>query len=267
MQRPMQRFIHATALVDPKAQLDSSVEVGSYSIVGPHVSIGAGTRVGAHCVLEGRTTIGKDNQIFQFNSIGAIPQDKKYAGEPCELHIGDRNTIREFCTLNIGSPGDARITRVGNDNWIMAYVHIAHDCQIGNHTVMANNTTLAGHVHLADWVIVGGLTGIHQFVKIGAHAMVGFSSAVTQDVPPFMMADGNPLSVRGFNVEGLRRRQFSEERINAVKQMHKLLYRTGKTLAQATIEIAELAQSIPQATADVALMSQFLAHSTRGIAR
>lgn len=260
-------MIHGTALVNARAQLDSSVEIGPYSIVGPFVSIGAGTRVGAHCVIEGRTTIGKDNHIFQFNSIGAIPQDKKYAGEPCELHIGDRNTIREFCTLNIGSPGDAQVTRVGHDNWIMAYVHIAHDCQIGSNTVLANNSTLAGHVHLADWVIVGGLTGIHQFVKIGAHAMVGFSSAVTQDVPPFMMADGNPLSVRGFNIEGLRRRQFSEERISAVKQMHKLLYRTGKTLAQATSEIAELAQSIPQAAADVALMSQFLAQSTRGIAR
>ena len=260
-------MIHGTALVDARAQLDSSVEIGPYSIVGPFVSIGAGTRVGAHCVIEGRTTIGKDNHIFQFNSIGAIPQDKKYAGEPCELHIGDRNTIREFCTLNIGSPGDAQVTRVGHDNWIMAYVHIAHDCQLGSNTVLANNSTLAGHVHLADWVIVGGLTGIHQFVKIGAHAMVGFSSAVTQDVPPFMMADGNPLSVRGFNIEGLRRRQFSEERISAVKQMHKLLYRTGKTLAQATSEIAELAQSFPQAATDVALMSQFLAQSTRGIAR
>jgi UDP-N-acetylglucosamine acyltransferase len=156
---------------------------------------------------------------------------------------------------------------VGDDNWIMAYVHIAHDCQVGNKTILANNTTLGGHVHLADWVIVGGLTGIHQFVKVGAHAMVGFSSAVTQDIPPFMMADGNPLAVRGFNAEGLRRRQFSEERISAVKQMHKLLYRTGKTLAQATSEIAELAQSIPQAAADVALMSQFLASSTRGLAR
>ena len=263
----MQRLIHTTALVDPKAQLDGSVEIGPYSVVGPHVSMGSGTRVGAHCVIEGHTTIGKDNQIFQFNSIGAIPQDKKYAGEPCELHIGDRNTIREFCTLNIGSPGDAGVTRVGDDNWIMAYVHIAHDCQVGNKTILANNTTLGGHVHLADWVIVGGLTGIHQFVKIGAHAMVGFSSAVTQDVPPFMMADGNPLAVRGFNIEGLRRRQFSEERISAVKQMHKLLYRTGKTLAQATVEIAELSQSMPQAAADVALMSQFLASSTRGIAR
>ena len=263
----MQRLIHTTALVDPKAQLDGSVEIGPYSVVGPHVRLGSGTRVGAHCVIEGHTTIGKDNQIFQFNSIGAIPQDKKYAGEPCELHIGDRNTIREFCTLNIGSPGDAGVTRVGDDNWIMAYVHIAHDCQVGNKTILANNTTLGGHVHLADWVIVGGLTGIHQFVKIGAHAMVGFSSAVTQDVPPFMMADGNPLAVRGFNIEGLRRRQFSEERISAVKQMHKLLYRTGKTLAQATVEIAELSQSMPQAAADVALMSQFLASSTRGIAR
>ena len=263
----MHRLIHSTALVDPQAQLDSSVEVGPYSVVGPHVRMGAGTRVGAHCIVEGHTTIGKNNHIFQFNSIGAIPQDKKYAGEPCELHIGDRNTIREFCTLNIGSPGDAGVTRVGDDNWIMAYVHIAHDCQVGNKTILANNTTLGGHVHLADWVIIGGLTGIHQFVKIGAHAMVGFSSAVTQDVPPFMMADGNPLAVRGFNAEGLRRRQFSEERITAIKQMHKLLYRTGKTLAQASSDILELAQSIPQAAADVALMSQFLAHSTRGIVR
>lgn len=263
----MQPLIHPSALVDAKAQLDSSVAVGPYSVVGPHVRIGANTRVGAHCVIEGHTTIGKANQIFQFNSIGAIPQDKKYAGEPCELLIGDRNTIREFCTLNIGSPGDAGVTRVGDDNWIMAYVHIAHDCMVGNKTILANNTTLGGHVHLADWVIVGGLTGIHQFVKIGAHAMVGFSSAVTQDVPPFMMADGNPLAVRGFNAEGMRRRQFSEERISAVKQMHKLLYRTGKTLAQATVEIAELTQSMPQAAADVTLMSQFLAQSTRGIAR
>jgi UDP-N-acetylglucosamine acyltransferase len=263
----MQPLIHATALIDPKAQLDSSVEIGPYSVVGPHVNMGSGTRVSAHCVIEGHTTIGKDNQIFQFNSIGAIPQDKKYAGEPCELHIGDRNTIREFCTLNIGSPGDTGVTRVGDDNWIMAYVHIAHDCQVGNKTILANNTTLGGHVHLADWVIVGGLTGIHQFVKVGAHAMVGFSSAVTQDIPPFMMADGNPLAVRGFNAEGLRRRQFSEERISAVKQMHKLLYRTGKTLAQATAEIAELAQTMPQAATDVALMGQFLAQSTRGIAR
>jgi UDP-N-acetylglucosamine acyltransferase len=260
-------LIHATALVDPKAQLDSSVEIGPFSVVGPHVRMDAGTRVGAHCVIEGHTTIGKNNHIFQFNSLGAIPQDKKYAGEPCELHIGDGNTIREFCTFNMGSPGDIGVTRVGNDNWIMAYVHIAHDCQVGHKTILANNTTLAGHVHVADWVIIGGLTGVHQFVKIGAHAMVGFSSAVTQDIPPFMMADGNPLAVRGFNVEGLRRRGFGDERIAAVKQMHKLLYRSGKTLMQAQIEMAALANVYPQADADVSLMSAFLSNATRGIAR
>jgi UDP-N-acetylglucosamine acyltransferase len=259
--------IHATAIVDARAQLDGTVSVGPYSVIGPHVQIAAGTRIGAHCVIEGHTRIGQDNHIFQFNSIGAIPQDKKYAGEPCELHIGDRNTIREFCTLNIGSPGDAGVTRLGDDNWIMAYVHIAHDCQVGDKTILANNTTLAGHVHVADWVIVGGLTGIHQFVKIGAHAMVGFSSAVTQDIPPFMMADGNPLAVRGFNIEGLRRRGFGDERIAAVKQMHKLLYRSGKTLAQAQADVVALAQTYPLADADIALMNAFLTQSTRGIAR
>lgn len=259
--------IHATAIVDARAQLDSTVTIGPYTVVGPHVNIAAGSRIGAHCVIEGHTRIGKDNQIFQFNSIGAIPQDKKYAGEPCELHIGDRNTIREFCTFNIGSPGAGGITRVGNDNWIMAYVHIAHDCQVDDQTILANNTTLGGHVHVADWVIIGGLTGVHQFVKIGAHAMVGFSSAVTQDIPPFMMADGNPLAVRGFNIEGLRRRNFGEERITAVKQMHKILYRAGKTLTQARADIAALADSLPQAVADIALMSEFLSQSTRGIAR
>ncbi len=259
--------IHATAIVDARAKLDSSVSVGPYSVIGPHVQIAAGTRIGAHCVIEGHTRIGQDNHIFQFNSIGAIPQDKKYAGEPCELHIGDRNTIREFCTLNIGSPGDVGVTRIGDDNWIMAYVHIAHDCQVGDKTILANNTTLAGHVHLADWVIVGGLTGIHQFVKVGAHAMVGFSSAVTQDIPPFMMADGNPLAVRGFNVEGLRRRHFGSERIAAVKQMHKLLYRSGITLSQAHAEISNLAKTQPWAAADVALMDAFLSQSKRGIAR
>lgn len=259
--------IHATAIVDARAQVDSTVTVGPYTVIGPHVKIAAYTHIGAHCVIEGHTSIGQGNQIFQFNSIGAIPQDKKYAGEPCELIIGDRNTIREFCTFNIGSPGAGGTTRVGNDNWIMAYVHIAHDCHVGDKTILANNTTLGGHVHVADWVIIGGLTGVHQFVKIGAHAMVGFSSAVTQDVPPFMMADGNPLAVRGFNIEGLRRRNFGDERIAAVKQMHKLLYRSGKTLSQARADIAALVQSLPQAVPDVALMDEFLAQTTRGIAR
>jgi len=260
-------LIHPTAIVDANAVLHSSVEVGPYTVIGPYVRIGAGTRVGAHCVIEGHTTIGSDNHIFQFNSLGAIPQDKKYAGEPCELHIGNRNTIREFCTFNIGSPGDAGVTRVGDDNWIMAYVHIAHDCQVGNKTILANNTTLGGHVHLADWVIVGGLTGIHQFVKVGSHAMIGFSSAVTKDVPPFMMADGNPLSVRGFNAEGLRRRQFSAERIAAIKQMYKLMYRVDHTMAKAVEDMQALSAATPAAAEDIALVIDFIAASTRGVAR
>jgi UDP-N-acetylglucosamine acyltransferase len=259
--------IHPTAIVDPRAEIDATASIGPYSVIGAHVVIGAGTTVGPHCVIDGRTTLGRDNHIFQFNSIGAIPQDKKYAGEPTELVIGDRNTIREFCTLNLGVPQAGGITTVGNDNWIMAYTHIAHDCHVGNHTTLANNTTLAGHVHLGDWVTVGGLTGIHQFVKIGAHAMVGFASAVAQDVPPFMLVDGNPLAVRGYNLVGLRRRGFSAERLGAVKQMHKMLYRQGLTLEAARAAIADLLQSVPEAAGDVAMMEQFLADATRGIAR
>ncbi len=259
--------IHPTAIVEAGAELDSGVEVGPYAVIGAHVRVGAGTRIGAHCVIDGRTTIGQGNHIFPFNSIGAIPQDKKYAGEPTELIIGDRNTIREFCTFNLGVPGAGGVTRVGHDNWIMAYTHIAHDCRVDNHTTLANNTTLAGHVHLADWVTVGGLTGIHQFVSVGAHAMVGFSSAVSQDVPPFMLVDGNPLAVRGVNAVGLRRRDFSADRLLAIKRMHKLLYRQNLTLEQARAAIADLAQALPEASADVAMMSAFLAASTRGIAR
>ncbi|MDM0031136.1 acyl-ACP--UDP-N-acetylglucosamine O-acyltransferase [Variovorax sp. J22P271] len=260
-------LIHSTAIVDPQAELDPTVGVGPYAVIGPHVRVGAGTTIGAHCVIEGRTTIGRDNRIFQFASLGAVPQDKKYAGEPTQLVIGDRNVIREFCTFNIGVPGAGGVTRVGNDNWIMAYTHIAHDCRVDDHTTLANNTTLAGHVHLADWVTVGGLTGIHQFVSIGAHAMLGFASAVTQDVPPFMLVDGNPLAVRGFNVVGLRRREFSPARIAAVKQMHRLLYRQGKTLDEARTAIEALAAEVPESAPDVAMMSEFLAGATRGIAR
>jgi UDP-N-acetylglucosamine acyltransferase len=259
--------IHPTAIVEPGAQLGNDVSIDAYAIVRRHVRIDEGTTIGPHSIVEGHTTIGRDNRIFQFCSLGAAPQDKKYAGEPTRLEIGDRNTIREFCTFNVGTAQDAGVTRIGHDNWIMAYVHIAHDCQVGNQTILANNATLAGHVHLGDWVIVGGLTGIHQFVKIGAHALAGFASAVTQDVPPFMLVDGNPLAVRGFNVEGLRRRGFGPERIGAVKQMHRLLYRSGKTLEQARDEILRLADTTPQAKDDVALMLAFLAQSTRGIAR
>jgi UDP-N-acetylglucosamine acyltransferase len=259
--------IHPTAIVESGAELGENVTVGEYAIVRSQVRFGEGTTIGPHCVIEGRTTIGRDNRFFQFSSIGAVPQDKKYAGEPTELVIGDRNMVREFCTFNLGTAQDAGVTRIGNDNWIMAYVHIAHDCQVGDRTTLANNTTLGGHVHLGDWVTVGGLTGIHQFVKIGAHVMVGFGSAVSQDVPPYMLVDGNPLSVRGFNIEGLRRRGFDAPRIAAVKQMHKLLYREGRTLEQAREAIEALGREQPQAAADVALMSAFLANATRGIAR
>ena len=259
--------IHSTAVVERGAQIDPSVQIGAYAVIGPHVRIGAGTTVGPHTVIEGHTTIGRDNRIFQFGSIGAANQDKKYQGEPTELVIGDRNTIREFVTLHVGTVQDKGVTRIGDDNWIMAYSHIAHDCVVGNHTTLANNSTLAGHVELGDWVTVGGLTGIHQFVKVGAHAMLGFQSAVSQDVPPFMLVDGNPLTVRGFNVVGLRRRDFSAQRIAAVKQMHRLLYREGRTLDDARAAIAKLAETMPEATPDVALMGGFLAAATRGIAR
>jgi UDP-N-acetylglucosamine acyltransferase len=259
--------IHSTAIVDPQAQLDASVTVGPYTIIGPHVRIAAGTTVAAHVVIEGHTTIGRDNRIFQFASIGAANQDKKYKGEPTELVIGDRNTIREFTSLQVGTVQDKGRTTIGNDNWIMAYCHVAHDCVVGNNVTMANSTTLAGHIELGDWVTVGGLVGIHQFVKVGAHAMVGFASAVSQDVPPFMLVDGNPLAVRGVNVVGLRRRDFSAERIAAVRQMHKLLYREGRTLEDARSAIAALAQATPEAAADVALMNGFLDAATRGIAR
>ena len=261
--------IHATALVDPGAELDSSVTVGPYTVIGPHVKVGAGTRIGPHCVLEGHTTIGCDNRIFQFSSLGAIPQDKKYAGEPCELIIGHRNTIREFCTFNIGSPGDAGITRVGDDNWLMAYVHLAHDCVVGNHTIFANNAQLAGHVHVGDWVILGGFTGVHQFVKIGAHSMTAIASVVLADVPPFVMCQGQPAQARSMNFEGLRRRGFSAERISTVKAMHKALYRDGLTLQAACARIAELAKKSPESSPDVSMMLSFLEQASpqRGIVR
>ena len=259
--------IHPTALVDPQAELADDVEVGPYAVIGPHVRVGARSSIGAHCVIEGRTTLGEDNRVWQLCSIGAAPQDKKYAGEPTRLSIGDRNTIREFCTFNCGTVQDSAETRVGHDNWIMAYVHLAHDVQLGSQCILANNATLAGHVHVGDWVIVGGLTGVHQYVKIGAHAMLGFQSAISQDVPPFMMVDGNPSHAHGFNVEGLRRRGFGAERIAQVKQMHRLLYRKGLTLEESRAQIAALKGTVTGGDADVELMLGFLGASTRGIVR
>ncbi|MFZ3119009.1 MAG: acyl-ACP--UDP-N-acetylglucosamine O-acyltransferase [Variovorax sp.] len=259
--------VHPTAIVDPNAELDGSVVIEPYAVIGPSVRIGAGTTIGAHCVVEGRTTIGRDNRVFQFASLGAAPQDKKYAGEPTELVIGDRNTIREFCTFNLGTVQDGGVTRVGNDNWIMAYVHIAHDCQVGNQVTMANNATLAGHVEVGDWVTVGGLTGVLQRMRIGAHAMIGFASHVGKDIPPFMVVDGNPLAVRGVNLVGLRRRDFSAGRIAAIREMHKLIYRQGKTVEEARAAIVALGAQDPEAVADATLMDTFLATSASGIAR
>lgn len=264
---PAMAQIHPTALVDPAAQLHDSVTVGPYTTVGPHVVVGEGTTIGAHCVIEGRTTLGAHNRIFQFNSIGAVPQDMKYAGEPTELVIGDRNTIREFCTFNLGTAQDGGVTRVGSDNWVMAYVHIAHDVQLGNRCVLANNATLAGHVVVGDWATIGGLSGVHQFVKIGAHAMIGFQGHVAQDVPPFMTVDGNPLAARAVNVTGLSRRGYSPERIAVIRRMHKLLYRSSLTLEQAIDAIGGLTGEHAEADADVAQMQAFLRAAKRGIVR
>jgi UDP-N-acetylglucosamine acyltransferase len=243
------------------------VSVGPYAVIGAGVQVGEGTEIGAHVVLEGPLRMGRDNRVHAHAVLGGAPQDMKYRGEPTLLEIGERNTIREFCTFNRGTVQDGGVTRVGDDNWIMAYVHIAHDVQVGRRCILANNATLAGHVHVGDWVIVGGLTGVHQFCRIGAHAMTGFQSHVSQDVPPYMMVAGNPLAVHGFNVEGLRRRGFSRERIALVKQMHRLLYRDGLTLDAAKAAIAALQGSVEGGDADVALLLDFLAASTRGIAR
>lgn len=265
----MTSLIHPTAVIAPGAQVDPTVSIGPYTVIGPHVRIGAGTTVGPHCVIEGHTTIGRDNRIFQFASLGAIPQDKKYAGEPCELVIGDRNTIREFTTFNIGSPGGGGVTRIGNDNWLMAYVHIAHDCVVGNHTIFANNSQLAGHVEVGDWAILGGFTVVHQFVRIGAHGMTAMCSLLFADQPPFVMSQGQPARARSMNFEGLRRRGFSPERIAAVKAMHKALYRDDLTLEQAQAQIATLADTTAEARPDVQMMLDFLGgvSSQRGIVR
>ena len=260
-------LIHPTALIDPGAELAADVGVGPYAVIGAGVMVGAGTTIGAHCVIEGPTRIGRDNRIYAHAALGLAPQDKKYADEPTELHIGNGNTFFQFCTLSRGTAQDGGVTRVGDDNWIMAYVHLAHDVQLGSHTILANNATLAGHVQVDDWAIVGGLSGVHQFCKIGAHVMTGFQSHVSQDVPPFMTVSGNPLVVHGYNAEGLRRRGFSRERIALVKQMHRLLYRDGLTLDAAKDAIELLRGTVEGGDADVQRLLDFLAASTRGIAR
>ena len=259
--------IHASAVIAPSAELAEGVSVGPYSVIGANVKVGEGTQIGPHCVIDGHTTIGRDNRIFQFCSLGGAPQDKKYAGEPTELHIGNGNTIREFCTFNLGTVQAGGITRLGDDNWMMAYTHLAHDCQVGNKTIFANNAQIAGHVEVGDWVILGAFTAVHQFVKIGAHAMTAMGTILLQDVPPFSMISGNPAQARSFNLEGLKRRGFSGERLAAVKQMHRLLYRQGHPLEEARVAIQALVATMPEAADDIALMAAFLARAERGIVR
>lgn len=283
--------IHPAAIVDPGAELDGSVEVGAYSIIGAQVRIGSGTRIGPHVVIEGRTTIGRDNRVFQFASIGAAPQDRKYGGEPTALEIGDGNTIREFVTINRGTVQDRGVTRIGNDAWIMAYVHVAHDCVLGDHVIIANSTNLAGHVAIGDWVVLAGATQVHQFCKIGAHAMTGVGTVVLHDIPPYVMASGSSAAAHGINSEGLRRRGFDAARINAIRRAYRLLYKSGATLQLAREALrawvaqgatppgvgnqaapgadrADEGESLdPRARGDLALLADFLDGVTRGIVR
>ncbi|MEI8163050.1 MAG: acyl-ACP--UDP-N-acetylglucosamine O-acyltransferase [Betaproteobacteria bacterium] len=255
--------IHPTAIVHPAAKIGRGVVIGPYSIVGEHVEIGAGTVIGPHVVLSGHTRIGADNRIFQFCSIGEQPQDKKYAGEPTRLEIGDRNTIREFCTFNCGTAQDVGVTRLGNDNWIMAYVHLAHDCQVGNQTIFANNAQLAGHVQVDDWAILGGFTVVHQFVRIGAHSISAMGTILFQDLPPYVMAAGNPAEPRSINGEGLKRRGFSVAAVAAVKRAYKTLYKSGMKLDEARAAIEAGSAAVPE----LALLAGFLATPGRGIIR
>ena len=256
-------MIHPTAIVHPDAKLGKEVSIGPYSIIGEHVEIGDRSWIGPHVTISGHTRIGCDNRIFQFNSIGEAPQDKKYAGEPTRLEIGDRNTIREFCTFNLGTVQDVGVTRLGNDNWIMAYVHVAHDCQVGSRTIFANNSQLAGHVHVDDWAILGGYTGVHQFCRIGAHTMTAVGTVVLQDIPPYVMAAGNSATPYGINAEGLKRRGFSPEALLALKRAYRTLYRSGLALEEARAKLEEDAKNHPE----IQPILDFLAVSKRGIIR
>lgn len=255
--------VHSTAIVHPDARLAAGVSIGPYSVVDAHVEIGENTSIGAHCVVTGHTRIGADNRIFHFCSIGEANQDKKYQGEPTRLEIGDRNTIREYCSINRGTIQDQGVTRVGDDNWIMAYAHIAHDCVVGNRTTIANCTQLAGHVHIGDWATLGGFTGVHQFVRIGAHVMTGVSSVVLQDIPTYVMVGGNPLAAFGINAEGLKRRGFTPEGIAELKRAYKTLYKSGLTFAEAKAQLKTQGETIPEVKA----LSDFLETTTRGIVR
>jgi len=260
---PMTTTTHPTAIIDPRAKLAAGVTVGPYTVIDGDVQVGEGTTIGAHNVITGHTTIGRENRIFHFCSIGEANQDKKYKGEPTRVEIGDRNTIREYVSINRGTTQDVGVTRLADDNWIMAYVHVAHDCQVGSNVVFANNATLAGHVEIGDYTVLGGFVGVHQHVKVGAHVMAGISSVITQDVPPFVTIAGNPTQPYGLNAEGLKRRGFSPEAIAALKRAYRTLYKSGLSLAEAKAELEKEAAGAPEVRA----FADFLARSTRGILR
>lgn len=255
--------IHSTAIVDNSAVVADDVAVGPYSIIGPQVDIGSGSVIGPHVVINGPTKIGNNNKIYQYASIGEDPQDKKYAGEPTRLEIGDNNVIRECCTISRGTTQDQAVTRIGDDNWIMAYVHIAHDCQIGNHTIFANSASLAGHVTIEDYAILGGFTLVHQFCKVGAHCFTAMNSVISQDVPPFVTVAGHMAKPYGLNAEGLKRRGFSSETLSSLKKAYKILYRSGNSLDQAIAAMQELAGQ----HAEVNQLVEFLKNVSRGIVR
>jgi UDP-N-acetylglucosamine acyltransferase len=256
-------LIHPTAVIDSNAQIAENVSIGAFTVIGPDVSIGAGSKIGPHVVVEGPTTIGEDNEIFQFASVGAAPQDKKYAGEPTTLVIGDRNVIRESCTLNRGTAQDIGTTVIGNDNWIMAYVHIAHDCVVGNNTIFANNATLAGHVNVHDHAILGGFTLVHQFCQVGTYSFTGMGTALGKDLPPYVMAHGAPAMPRGINREGLKRNGFDTASVARIKDCYRMLYRQDMQFQQALAKIDELYSEFE----DTALLSSFCKQSERGIIR
>ena len=267
-------LIHPTAVIDPQAVIHPQAIIGPYAIIGPHVQIGEGTSIGSHTVIEGHTQIGKDNVISHFSSLGGVPQDMKYRGEPTRLIIGDRNTIREFTTIHTGTTQDKGVTSIGNDNWIMAYVHIAHDCIVGNHTIFSSNAQIAGHVVVEDWAILGGMSGVHQFVRIGQHSMLGGASALVQDIPPFVIAAGDKAQPHGLNAEGLKRRGFSPETITALRHAYRLLYKDGLTFEEAKLAIQEMIHSgfegtllLPDGVEKITEFLTFISASTRGIIR
>lgn len=255
--------IHPTAIIDPSARLEDSVSVGAYAVIGPDVTIGNGSWIGPHVVINGPTSIGCENKIFQFSSIGEVPQDKKYDDEPTRLEIGDRNTIREFVTINRGTIQDEGATRIGNDNWIMAYVHIAHDCIVGNNIIFSNNASLAGHVSVGDYAILSGFTLVHQFCAIGAHCFTGMGSSISKDVPPYLMISGSPSRPYGVNTEGLKRRNFSAEEMKAIRQAYKVLYRNGLSLDEAKQKLSLMADEYEV----LKVFSEFLGNSERSIIR